>query len=478
MAEAGAFRAKTSPRSKMAAMRLPAVSTLLVITLLPAGDCVFAQQSAAPVIRVDVRQVLVPVIVTDGKGHHVTGLKRSDFHVFEDGVDQEIAAFSTDTNPSVNGVTGSGAGPVASPGAATQPSTAAPTAQPNGRTFVICLDALHSAFASSTRTREALTRLFEKEKSAGTQYVLLSIGRQLQVLQTATSDSAAILSKLRNPALTPALGGADAAALRGELNDLKNRMFDFCKTCDCTSERGCMTQAQDLKLSLDGQAEHWAAVREQFLGQLKSVVEELAKLPSARTLILISDGFSLQPSREFYAVAAAFLPKDQRFKMAGQTDLESRLEAVIKVAVERNVRIYSVESGGLGQSSLSATGSMDASAPGDRSAPSVIRHVPSSSRGGTLLTEMDHQASSVALQNGSGMLELAQATGGVYYHDSNDLLTEFRSVLADGREYYLLAYVSRNQVQDGKFRKITVEVADKKLHVRAKSGYWSEAAQN
>jgi VWFA-related protein len=91
---------------------------------------------------------------------------------------------------------------------------------------------------------------------------------------------------------------------------------------------------------------------------------------------------------------------------------------------------------------------------------------------------MDRQASSVALQNGSGMAELAHATGGIYLHDSNDMLTQFRSVLADGREYYLLAYVSKNRTQDGKFRQVTVEVTDKKLHVRAKSGYWAEAAQN
>jgi len=431
-----------------------------------------AQTEAAPVIRVEVRQVLVPVIVTDGKGHHVTGLKVSDFRVLEDGVAQEIAAFSTDTAPSASALLAAGAQPTE------QPSTPAPPALLTGRTFVICVDALHSAFASSARTREALTRLFEKEKPTADRYVLLSIGRQLQVLQTATSDPAAILSRLQSTATQPALGGGDAAALRSELNDLKNRMFDFCKRCDCNSPRDCNTEAQDLKASLDAQAEHWGAVRAQFLEQLNSVVEELAKLPGGRTLILVSDGFSVQPSREFYAVAAAFLPKDQRFKMAGPTDLEPRLEAVIKVAVERNVRIYSVDSGGLGQSSLSASGSMDASAPSDRSAPTVIRHVPSSSRGGTLLSEMDRQASSVSLQNGSGMAELAQATGGVYLHDSNDMLKQFRSVLADGREYYLLAYVSKNRTQDGKFRKVTVEVTDKKLHVRAKSGYWAEAVQN
>ena len=464
-------------------MRRLAIANLLTLSALwylpPIAS---AQQSDPPVIRVDVRQVLVPVIVTDTKGHHVTGLKASDFHLLEDGIAQKIAAFATDTTPSPDSVVASGAAPAAqSTASAAQPpspTTRGVAAEPPAPTFVICVDALNSAFSSSTRTRDALTRLFDKEKPGGARYVLLSIGRQLLVLQTATSDPAAILSKLHNSALQPALGGADAATFRSELNDLKNRMFDFCKVCDCTSDRGCTTQAQDLKLSLDAQAEHWGAVREQFLGQLKTVVEELAKLPPTRTLILVSDGFSVQPSREFYAVVAAFLPKDQRFKMAGPTDLESRLESVIRVAVERNVRIYSVDSSGLGQSSLSASGSMDASTPSDRSAPSVIRRVPSSNRGGTLLSEMDRQASSVALQNGSGMQELAQATGGVYYHDSNDMLKQFRSVLADGREYYTLAYVSNNQAQDGKFRKITVELADKKLHVRAKSGYWAALPQN
>ena len=437
-----------------------------------AGAIASAQQSDAPVIRVDVRQVLVPVIVTDGKGHHVTGLKASDFHILEDDAAQEIAAFSTDTSQAALG-----AAPVARR-AERPPGSTAAAPESAGHTFVICIDALHSAFANSVRTREALTRLFEKEKPSEVQYVLLSLGRQLQVLQTATSNPAAILSRLHSPAVQPALGGSDAATLRSELNDLKNRMYDFCKGCNCTSPRDCATQAQALKLSLDGQAEHWALLREQFLAQLKSVVEELAKLPAGRTLILVSDGFSLQPAREFYAVASAFLPKDERFKMAGPTDLESRLQAVIQVAAERDVRIYSVDSRGLAQGSLAAAGSMDASSPADRTAPSVIRHVPSANRGGTLLSDMDHEAASAEFQNGSGMEQLARATGGVYFHDSNDMLKQFRSALADGREYYLLAYIPKNRVQDGKFRKITVEVADKKLHVQAKFGYWAEPAQN
>ena len=360
-------------------------------------------------------------------------------------------------------------------GASKQPP--AVEAGSTGHTFVLCIDALHTALANSSRTREALTRLFEKEKSDGAQYVLLSIGPQLRVLQTATGDPAAVLSSLRKPAVLPAMGGGNAAELGSEINELKKRMYDFCRRCPaCGSSanyRACDTEIQDLKLGVDAQAERWAMQGSQFLAQLKSVVEELAKLPAGRTLILVSDGFSLQPAREFYAVVAAFLPTDPRFKMAGPTDLESQLRAVIKVAGERNVRIYAVDSRGLAEGSFAGSGSMDASAPSDSSPPSVIRHTPPGNRGGTLLSDMDREARSVAFQNGSGMEQLARGTGGVYFHDSNDMLKQFRSVLADGRESYLLAYVSKNRAQDGKFRSITVEVSDKKLRVRAKSGYWA-----
>src|SRR5271165_107526 len=179
------------------------------------------QSAEAPVIRMDVRQVLVPVVVTDSKGHHVTGLKASDFQILEDGVLQEIAAFSTGialTDATL------GAAPVEPSAAEAAPRTAMPAVHhPATSTFVVCVDAVHSAFVNSARTRETLTRLFEKEKDTGARYVLMSIGRQIRVLQTATADPAAVVSSLRGPAMQPALGGGDAATLTSELNDLKRK---------------------------------------------------------------------------------------------------------------------------------------------------------------------------------------------------------------------------------------------------------------
>jgi VWFA-related protein len=159
--------------------------------------------------------VLVPVVVADKKGHHVSGLHASDFRIFEDGVPQEIAYFSSDTAGSVDDIA-----------ALSKPATA----QKGPRhTFVICIDTLHASPANAVHTREALENLFEKEKSTDAQYVLIGIGRQLQVLQAATTNPLAILVKLRSAAFQSVMGGLDASALSAQLQNIRTRMDEFCR---------------------------------------------------------------------------------------------------------------------------------------------------------------------------------------------------------------------------------------------------------
>ena len=112
-------------------------------------------QSNLPVIRANVRQVLVPVVVTDQKGHYITGLKISDFQVPPKmAAPQTIVGFGTSTEPF--GRTGgrthvqfsskqrvSAKAPV--------PATAAKGACIPRRTYLICVDALHSAFTNFAR---------------------------------------------------------------------------------------------------------------------------------------------------------------------------------------------------------------------------------------------------------------------------------------------------------------------------------------
>jgi len=49
-------------------------------------------------IHIEVRQVLVPVVVMDSKGHSVLGLRSSNFKVFEDGVEQTVASLTSEAD--------------------------------------------------------------------------------------------------------------------------------------------------------------------------------------------------------------------------------------------------------------------------------------------------------------------------------------------------------------------------------------------
>jgi tetratricopeptide (TPR) repeat protein len=139
-------------------------------------------------ITVNVRQVLVPVVVTDQNGHPMSGLAQSDFKIFEDGVEQKIIAFASEradiSAPAI---------PSATPSRITLSAPASPTPLPTRRTYIIGLDMIHASFSNFVRVREALQKLFREEQAGDSQYVVIALGRTIQVVQNTTTDPAKVM---------------------------------------------------------------------------------------------------------------------------------------------------------------------------------------------------------------------------------------------------------------------------------------------
>jgi VWFA-related protein len=329
------------------------------------------------------------------------------------------------------------------------------------------------------RMRQALESVFEKEKTAGAQYVLIGIGRQLQVLVPATTNPLALEVKIRSAAFQNMVGGLDASALAAQLQNVRSRMEEFCKQCACgarAGQRGCDSEVDTLKQNIDQEAGQWAAPTRELLAQFKSVVEELAKLPTGRTLILVSDGFAIDPKREFYAAVSAYLPNRPEFKLDDTASADPLLRQALEAATARNVIIDTIDSRTGTQTALSGGGSMDASSGAAGSGIDMLGTNRSASARRAPVSTSGIQSTPIAPEASPSMEQLARSTGGVYFHSTGDLLKEFRNALADGREYYVLAYVPKNGARDGKFRAITVETANKNLTLRAKPGYWAPGA--
>src|SRR5258708_7165090 len=77
-------------------------AALLLLAALCAGPLAEAQDSSEQknqTIRVSVDRVSVGVIVTDHSGHFVEGLRREDFHIFDNGVEQPVTSFAAVEEP-------------------------------------------------------------------------------------------------------------------------------------------------------------------------------------------------------------------------------------------------------------------------------------------------------------------------------------------------------------------------------------------
>jgi VWFA-related protein len=468
------------------------------VFLLLAGCRLFGQQQSdnpgigEPTIRLTVRQVLVPVIVTDKKGHPITGLRASDFQVSEDGVPQKIVAFTKETAGSAANA-GVERAPMPPASAVNVPEAVkdspAASATP-GRIWIICFDALHTSSASFTRARTAVEKIFDQGGETGDRFVLLSLGSQLRVIQPATSDASVIRAKLESKEFTSTIGGFETAQLVNAINDVRRRMDIYCTACPCGRDAKnikstCDVERQQIKQDLDARSDRFAMFDRAFFAGLKSVVEELAKIDGHRTLVLVSDGFTLMPGKELYATASAYLPNSPYFKFDPVGNMQTALDESLKVAAARDIVVSAIDARGIYSSSFRPGGLSDASnaAPGATGRQDVLARGNGPLRGGTLLEETDSKWSSVEHDNGSVLAQLAEASGGIYFHDDNDLFKGFREVLEDKSQSYMLAYVPSNPAADGKFRRITVSVNSAGVKpentiVRNKSGYWAEGPQD
>lgn len=72
--------------------------------------------------------------------------------------------------------------------------------------------------------------------------------------------------------------------------------------------------------------------------------------------------------------------------------------------------------------------------------------------------------------------ELAEITGGALFDAAgnlSDLGYAFAKIAEEMRSLYTIAYIPANSEQDGKFRKIKVEVDIEDARVRTRQGYYS-----
>lgn len=404
-----------------------------------------------PIIRSDVREVQVPVVVTDKAGRYVTTLNRDDFQVFENGKPQTIVAFSKPfASPAVE-LPGSHDSSMAA--SAVRPPNVSETPK---QTYLICIDTLHLPFDHFAHIRQALAAYFADEQPGDAQYVVAVLGRQMQVVLDSTRSPAAVLNVLNTKALVKGFQESEAPSVAPEVARFNGLVGHWCGACQCTSPEedvanmACPTLKGEVQSALYSFAERATVLDGFFIQELKQAVAALSKMPTDRTVLLLSDGFNRYPGEELYAILRNASVGDIDLR-SNPHDLQPQVNSVLMLAQKFDVRFYTIDSRGLyAGGEVPGTGESAAD------------------RGGNSQVAM-----SVAWMNSDVPAQLARQTGGGFFENSNDLEKGIRKTFEDSRERYLLVYTPSKPKPDNKFRKIVVKVNGADLHVAAKTGYWA-----
>ena len=166
---------------------------------------------------------------------------------------------------------------------------------------------------------------------------------------------------------------------------------------------------------------------------LVNAIRRLAAVPGDRTLIFASAGF--------------FIPDDLRFE---ESDLMDR-------AIRANVRISSLNARGL----YAIIPGGDASTPGSAGGPAVTN----------IKAQYDLES---AIAEEGVLEELADATGGRFFHNNNDLKAGFNQIASSPEFVYLLGFSPQNLKLDGTFHALKVKLTTARgLDLQARRGYYA-----
>ncbi|MBN1570079.1 MAG: VWA domain-containing protein [Acidobacteria bacterium] len=380
-----------------------------------------------PVFSVEAAMVVVDVTVRDGKGRLIADLKREDFKIYEDNVPQDIVTFSAE-NVAIGPV------PATSPSAAGTAETA-----PSRPAAIVNLGLNPDApIKKEDIAGKRLIILFFDLSSLGTENLFYSIDAAHDFIakQTGPQDLMAV---------------ATYSSALSLVQDFTNDRDLLLKTLNAisSSESGESetesTSTSDTSTSSDTSSSEEVFVPDsvQFnifntdrrLSALETLAKMYRELPERKSLIYFSSGV-----------------------VTTGVENNAQIRSTVDAANRSNMSIYTVDSQGL----VALPPGGDASRGGGGGG----------MFGGSGMMRQRNNLSS----SQETLVTLSYDTGGRSFNDTNDLSLAMKQAQSDTNVYYVLGYFSTNRKEDGKYRKIRVELERPNVKNTHRPGYFASKA--
>ncbi len=400
-----------------------------------------ASRDEPATFKVNVKLVVVRAVVRDSQGHAIGNLRQDDFQVFDKGKPQVITQFEVEQPGSLAAKARQqsieNSGEIPSPDTSSNTGNMPAVAE---RFVAYLFDDVHLEFGDLARVREAAERHLATLRPTDRAAIFSTSGQTMLDFTDDHSQLHATLLRLQPRPIARSFeqGCPDISYYQADLIVNKNDpqatqvAIEDAIACSPPAPNNAAALAlqmasalvQGASASVLSAGDHESRIS---LGLLGDVVRNVSRMPGQRSVVLVSPGF-ITPQLEY--------------------DYTQIIDRALRAQVVINT--------------LDARGLYVPASFGD---PSLTRPP---SGGKTLIETMAASAQDDLLA------VLADGTGGVFFHNNNDLDEGFRRV-ADTPEYsYVLAFVPQNLKLDGSFHSLKVTLRNaQKLTLQARRGYYA-----
>jgi VWFA-related protein len=446
-----------------------------------------AVATAAPAItfKNSTRVVVEDVVVTDGKGHPVKGLRREDFQLTEDGKAQTVKSF--EEFPPAEAPSGgeklataapaeNASSPAAPSAVAAKPepslpaniyTNSVPSGPETGSATIIVLDLLNTPVPDQQRAREQLIKFIQKQPKAS-QIALCSLSSNLRLIQGFTHDENALIAAVRGKK-----GGVKAPPWQSDSGMERSVQLarDVALVAGTSESIQALQRAQN---TLDEENAHDLDVRMRFtLDAFTQLARYLSGVPGRKNLIWLSGSFPLNifPNPD----VSEYQPVTRNY--------EIQIKKATNLLAEAHVAVYPVSVKGAETQAMfnaSNSGTYDPPAFAGSNGPShpgPTTSIANTSESLPLSSRMERETRSfretIAGEQGT-MEQVAADTGGKAFYNSNGIEDAIKTAVDEGSHYYTLSYTPANRKYDGAFRKVKVTLGGKGYQLAYRRGYYAE----
>jgi VWFA-related protein len=411
-----------------------ALGFALLAPSLPAQE---PAESAATVIRTNVREVVLDVVARRKNQSLATRLKASDFTVTEDGVPQAIRSFRLVGGREARVITPTVA-PPPSPGRGPALPVAVPPISARQPNFVsIVFDQMGAD--SRQNALNAATDFLEQEFQDNTQAAVFRLNLRLSVIHGFTNDRAALTASVRK-----ALNGNAvelAAASANVLNETNYTVtgseagvsidsgIDLTKEPDFSMSPASTNPLSDSQVALAALITNQRGMVDDIAGMktwdaLLRIIRYESALPGRKTILYLSDGLVDPPARHDF------------------------VRSVVSAANRGNVTFYCIDVRGL---TMATSNGVSIGLTKSAAATSRTQGTPSSSPSVAMAQaqEMDQVQQALAAHVQLNMAELAEGTGGFAVFSTNDFKKSMERIMEEVRTHYEISYAPQSNVYDG-----------------------------